>query len=178
MIRRPPRSTLFPYTNALPIFGRVTRELGRFVLPVRIHVPGWSGEDKVRRRVEIDRAIGLITPPAGTVIERPVLSKWNFSAARLRLLGLAAFLPLLLLAAATVVLNSITRAIGAISPAILGVACAAPVLLVTGSEVDEITLVGLAAAVCCTVPSTVISIVRASGSTVATYRAVRRVALP
>src|SRR5688572_30929395 len=116
MIRRPPRSTLFPYTNALPIFGRVTRELGRFVLPVRVHIPGWSLEDKVRRRVEIDRAIGLITPPAGTVIERPSLSRWNFSAAKLRLLGLAAFLPLLLLGGATVVLNSFARALGAVAP--------------------------------------------------------------
>jgi hypothetical protein len=159
------------------VIGRVTRELGRFVLPVRVRVPGWN-EDKLRWRGEIDRTIALMAPPAGTVIERPSLSKWNFSAAKLRLLGLAAFLPVLLLAAATVVLSSFARAFGAVAPAILGVACAAPLLLLTGSEVDEITLVGLAAAVCCTVPLTVISIVRAAGTTVATYRAVRRVAVP
>ena len=159
------------------VIGRVTRELGRFVLPVRVRVPGWN-EDKLRWRGEIDRTIGLMAPPAGTVIERPSLSKWSFSAAKLRLLGLAAFLPVLLLAAATVVLSSFGRALGAVAPAILGVACAAPMLLLTGSEVDEITLVGLAAAVCCTVPITVISMLRASGGTVATYRAVRHVAVP
>ncbi|HYR28337.1 MAG TPA: ATP-binding cassette domain-containing protein, partial [Thermoanaerobaculia bacterium] len=159
------------------VVGRVSRELGRFVLPVTVHVPGY-GAEKLGRRVEIDRVVSTMTLPAGTVIERPSLSRWSFSAAKLRLLGLAAFLPLLLLAAATVVLNSFGRAVVAVAPALLGVSFAAPVLLLTRSEVDEITLVGLAGAVCCVVPMAAIAIVRAAASTHATYRAVRRDAVP
>ena len=159
------------------VVGRVSRELGRFVLPVTVHVPGY-GEEKLTRREEIDRTVSLVAPPAGTVIERPSLSKWSFSAAKLRLLGLAAFLPLLLLAAATIVLNSLSRALAAIAPAALGVSFAAPLLLFTGSEVDEITLVGIAAAVCCSVPVAVVAIARAATTTHATYRSVRRMVMP
>ena len=158
------------------VIGRLTRELGRFVLPVTVRVPGW-GEEKLARREEIDRITSLVAPPAGTIIDRPSLSRWTFSAAKLRLLGLAAFLPVLLIAAATVILNSFARAALATAPSILGVSVAAPLLLLTGSEVDEITLVGLAAAVCCTVPATVIAIVRSGSTTGRAYRAVRQIAV-
>ncbi len=141
---------LFIERNAV-VPGRVTWELGRYVLPVTIYVPGW-GDEKLKRRREIDRTLATMALPAGVMIERPSLAEWTFSKEKLRLLSLAAFLPLLLIAAACVVLSSFPRALVACAPALLGIAVAAPLLLLARAQTGEITIVALAAAVCGTMP--------------------------
>jgi ABC-2 type transport system ATP-binding protein len=159
------------------VIGQLTRELGRYVLPVVVHMSTYD-EQALEQRIKIDRSFASIALPPGTLLERPSLSKWTFSKEKLRLLGLAAFLPLLLLAAACVVLNSAQRALIAAAPAALAIALAAPMLLMTESEVDEITLLAIAAAVCCVLPVIVDLVIRAGSSTAATYRAVRISAFP
>ena len=153
------------------VVGRVTRELGRYVLPVTIHVPGYN-EEKLERRREIDQAVETMALPAGMIIERPSLEKWTFSKEKLRLLGLAAFLPLLLITTACIVLSSLRRALVACAPAILGIAVAAPLLLLVRADTDEITLIGLAAAVCGTMPVAIATVMRP------TYRELRMTLQP
>lgn len=158
------------------VVGRVTREVGRFVLPVMIWVPGYE-EERARNRVEIDRILSLTPLPPGTAMNRPSLAAWQFSREKIRLFGLAAFLPLLIFAAATVVLNSFARALVALAPALLGVAFAAPLLMLTGSEVDEVTLLAMGGAVCCVAATTAVAAAR-SRDTDGTYRTLRDSAVP
>jgi len=141
---------LFTARNAI-VPGRVTRELGRYVLPVTVRVPGF-GEEKLKRRDEIDRTLRTMALPAGAMLERPSLAKWTFSKEKIRVLALAAFLPLLLIAAACIVSSSFARALVACAPAVLGIAIAAPLLLVVRAQTDEITIVAIAAAVCGAMP--------------------------
>ena len=143
-------SPLFVARNTM-IPGRVTRELGRYVLPVTISVPGY-GEEKLVRRRQIDRTLGTMTLPAGASMERPSLDEFAFTKEKLRVLSLAAFLPLLLIAAACIALSSFARAFVACAPALLGISIAAPLLLLARAQTDEITIVALAAAVCGTMP--------------------------
>ena len=142
---------LFTARNSI-VPGQVTRELGRYVLPVSIRVPGFDAEEKDKRRREIDRTLATMTLPAGTMLDRPSLEQWTFSKEKIRVLSLAAFLPLLLLAAACIVLSSFARAFVACAPAILGIAIAAPVLLFARVQTDELTIIAIAAAVCGTLP--------------------------
>ncbi|HEX6098294.1 MAG TPA: efflux RND transporter permease subunit [Thermoanaerobaculia bacterium] len=146
-----PIPALFVARNAI-VPGRVTRELGRYVLPVTVQVPGWNEEETVKKRGEIDRTLATLSLPPGVMLERPSLARWTFSKEKIRVLSLAAFLPLLLIAAACVVLSSFPRALVACAPAILGIAVAAPLLLLARVQTGEITIVALAAAVCGTMP--------------------------
>jgi ABC-type multidrug transport system ATPase subunit/multidrug efflux pump subunit AcrB len=146
------------------VAGNVTRELGRYVLPVTVWVPGF---ELLEKRKEIDRVVAATVLPAGTVVDRPSLESWTFSRAKLRLAGLAAFLPLLLFATAAVILSSLRQALVAMTPAVFGLAFAAPLLRLVSAEVDEITLVVLAAVMCCGVAGAVAMLLRAHGLGVA-----------
>ena len=159
------------------VAGGLLRELGRYVLPVTIRIPG-HGEQKLGKRDEIDRVLSLAQLPAGVALERPSLTDWSFSVAKLRLLALAAFLPLLLIGAAAIALDSFASALAAVSASVAGVACAAPALLLTSSNVDELTLLAIAAAVCCTCANAVVVLIRSRAQTNASYRTLRRFAVP
>src|SRR5256885_9656198 len=52
MIRRPPRSTLFPYNDALPICAGVGVHAHRLAVPLLRHLPGLAGRRADRRSEE------------------------------------------------------------------------------------------------------------------------------
>jgi ABC-2 type transport system ATP-binding protein len=159
--------------------GAVTRELGRFVLPVEVMIGGQILEQAIAKREEVDRSISLAVLPPGVIVERPELGSWNFSASKMRLAAVAAFLPLLLITAAAIALSSLVRAAVAMAPAAIGVAFVAPVLAAVPARLDEITLLAAGAAVCCTAAFTVVTLLRiGGGGTGRTYRVLRREARP
>src|SRR5947199_2706080 len=58
MIRRPPRSTLFPYNDALPIYteaGRLLREAKRTEFVELVESGALVGDDKFQPAVEVQR---------------------------------------------------------------------------------------------------------------------------
>ncbi len=159
--------------------GAVTRELGRFVLPVDVRIEAPTQEQAFAKREAVDRSVSLASLPAGVFIERPQLGTLTFSAAKLRLAAVAAFLPLLIFTAAAIALSSLARAAVAMAPAVVAVAFVAPVLSVAAARLDEMTLLATGAAVCCIAALAVTTLLRIGGDSVArTYREVRRHAHP
>jgi ABC-2 type transport system ATP-binding protein len=153
--------------------GGVTRELGRFVLPMEISVSAQTAEQLLARRLEIDRMVSLFPLPAGVIAERPQLAAWSFSMAKFRLAAVAAFLPLLLFTAAAIGLGSLGRALVALAPAAVSIAVVAPVLAAVQARLDEIALLATGAAVCCVTALAVGAHVRISGPAGGAYRFVR-----
>ena len=145
--------------------GAMTRELGRFVLPIAVRVRGASREQALAKRSAIDRTIGLAAFPAGVVAERPSLVSWKFSAAKLRLVTLAAFLPVLLLTAAAMALGSLSSALLALTPAAMALAVIAPALTAASARLDETTLLAAGAALCCVVAAATVTLLRFTGHT-------------
>jgi ABC-type multidrug transport system ATPase subunit len=159
--------------------GSVTRELGRFVLPVEVAVSAPSQEQAFARREEIDRSVSLASLPAGVIVERPQLAAWTFSAAKLRLAAVAAFLPLLIFTAAAIALSSLARAAVAMAPAVVAIAFVGPVLVAVDMRLDEMTLLATGAAICGITALTVVTLLRIGGDSAArTYRTVRTNARP
>jgi ABC-type multidrug transport system ATPase subunit len=140
--------------RASSINGGMTRELGRFVLPVNVRVHAPSPEQALAKRKDVDRTVGLTLLPAGVVAVRPSLDSWKFSAAKLRLVALSAFLPILLFTAAAMTLGSLGRALIALTPAALALAFVAPALTIATARLDELTLLAVGAALCCVVAAT------------------------
>jgi ABC-type multidrug transport system ATPase subunit len=160
------------------IEGAVTRELGRFVLPVEISVRGATAEQLITKRSEIDRAVSLYPLPAGVIVERPQLASWSFSIAKLRLVSVAAFLPLLLFTGSAIVLGSLARAAAALAPGVVSIAFVAPILAATQTRLDEMTLLAAGAALCCVAALTVAALLRIGGRAGGAYRFVRNFARP
>ena len=152
--------------------GAVTRELGRFVLPVDVSIRKASRELALAKREEIDRIVSQAPLPAGVIAERPQLGAWNFSAAKLRLAAVAAFLPLLLFTAAAIVLGSLPRAVVALAPATVAIAFVAPVLAAAGARLDETTLLATGAALCGVTALAAVTLLRIGGAAAA-YRVLR-----
>ncbi|MEA2237879.1 MAG: type transport system ATP-binding protein [Thermoanaerobaculia bacterium] len=153
--------------------GGVTRELGRFVLPMEIGVSAQTAEQLLAKRIEIDRTVSLFPLPAGVIAERPQLAAWSFSMAKFRLAAVAAFLPLLLFTAAAIALGSLGRALVALAPATVSIAVVAPVLAAVQARLDEIALLATGAAVCCVTALAVGALLRISGPAGGAYRLVR-----
>ena len=158
--------------------GGVTRELGRFVLPMEIGVSGQTTEQLLAKRLEIDRMVSRFPMPAGVIAERPQLAAWSFSMAKFRLAAVAAFLPLLLFTAAAIALGSLGRALIALAPATVAVAVVAPVLAAVQARLDELALLATGAAICCVAALAVVSLLRTGGTAGGTYRLVRTHARP
>jgi ABC-type multidrug transport system ATPase subunit len=153
--------------------GDVTRELGRFVLPIDVSLRAPTREQAIAGRMDVDRAVALFPLPAGVIAERPPLAAWSFSVARMRLAALAAFLPLLIFTAATIALSSLARAAAALAPGAVAVALVAPLLAAASAQLDEMTLLATGAALCCVTAMAVVTLLRIGGSVVRTYRFVR-----
>jgi ABC-type multidrug transport system ATPase subunit len=153
--------------------GAVTRELGRFVLPMEVAVSAQTAEQLITKRLDIDRMVALFPMPAGVIAERPQLAAWSFSIAKFRLAAVAAFLPLLLFTAAAIALGSLTRALIALAPAVVALAFVAPVLAAAAARLDEMALLATGAALCCVVALAVMALLRSRSSTSGTYRFVR-----
>jgi ABC-2 type transport system ATP-binding protein len=158
--------------------GGVTRELGRFVLPIEVAVSAYTAEGLTAKRLDIDRMVSLFPMPAGVIAERPQLAAWSFSIAKFRLVAVAAFLPLLLFTAAAIALGTLTRALIALAPAAVSLAFVAPVLAAAAARLDEMALLATGAALCCVVALAVTALLRSKGSTNGTYRLVRGHARP
>ena len=176
LVREPSLATNFELRNEY-VPGGAMRELGRFVLPVNIAVRGYHDE-RIKRRTEIDRTLSTMALPAGVTLERPSLSEWTLSLEKLRLLAMAAFLPLLLFAAAAIALSSLRGAAAAVATSIAGFAAAAPMLQLTSAHVDELTLLALGGSTCCVTAFAAVALVRARERTGAAYRSQRRFTAP
>jgi ABC-2 type transport system ATP-binding protein len=160
-----------------PVSGRVTRELGRFVLPIIVGIDGYELKERKNRRANVDRTLSLMHFPAGIVFERPPLGAWDVSREKLRLFGLAALLPSMLFALAAIVLSSLRRALLALAPALVGVACVSPALLLAFASMDEVVLLVAGAAVCCVTALSTVALLHFTG-VAAMYRLLRRAFVP
>ena len=169
-------SELFEARTAL-LTGGATRELGRFVLPVTARIPGPFIQLEAVR-ANLDRAIAGMPLPPGVTIERPSLSKWRFSKAKVRTFVLASLLPALLLAIAAIVLSSVPWAAASVAVILPGVSLVPLLFFALAADVDERTLFGIAGAASACTAVAVAALVRAGRSTRTIYRAVRRMALP
>jgi ABC-2 type transport system ATP-binding protein len=159
------------------ILGSVEREVGRFVLPVSIRVPGMTLESLPKQREALDASLATLPLPPDTTLVRPSLSPWHFSIEKVRLIGMAAIVPLLLFAAAVIVLNSPTRGLFALAPSAIAISCVAPLLRLTHGNVDESVLLAMAAALCCVTANSTLALAR-SHTIAAAYATFRDSAAP
>jgi len=132
---------------------RVARQSGRFVVPVEISILQSQEEVRKTRRKDIDRSLRQLALPAACDLELPSLRSeiWNGDLWRLIALGLA--VPLLLFALAACRLGSLARGLAALSPLLLGLVAALPLVAARLERIDELTLFALATALSLALPS-------------------------
>ncbi len=146
----------------------VRRQSGRFVLPITLTVTGSIKAERKSSRARIDRALGALRLPAGTVIERPELNPAIWNRERLRMLAIAGALPALFFALAVCRLNSVWSGLATLIPPALGVAASAPWIQAAQGHLDELTLLLLAAALAGSFP---VALEAAGATTAATLAA-------
>jgi ABC-2 type transport system ATP-binding protein len=129
---------------------RITRQSGRFVLPIAVQLPFNSETLRFSRRQEVDRSLGQLVLPPGVDLERPELSTAARQRERLRLALPAAILPLLLVAVAAWRLGAPWRAPAVLVPLTAGLIAAAPMVWSGLGQIDEPGLFALAAALALT----------------------------
>ena len=135
-----------------PVYPRVARQSGRFVLPIEVQLPFNSEEVRLTRRREIDRSLSQLRLPAGVDLERPPLSLRLWQPERLRVVALALAVPLLLFAVAALRLGGPLRALVALVPLAAGLLAATPLVQATLGQVDELTVFALAASLALALP--------------------------
>ncbi len=128
------------------------RQSGRFVLPMSVQVPGFSTQYRRIVRAQIHHQLYEMPLPPGVALERPETNPFYWSRERLRMLAVAAALPLLMLAVAVCRLNSIAVSLAAATPVAAGLLAATPWILAAKGHVDEMTLLGLAMALAGSLP--------------------------
>lgn len=132
---------------------RVARQSGRFVVPIEFRLHLSAEKARLDRRKEIDRGLAHLRLPAGVDLERPALSLLFWQPDRLRVIGLALAVPLLLFAVAAWRLGGLLSALAALAPLAAGLAAAMPFVGATLGQVDELTVFALAASLCLALPS-------------------------
>jgi len=131
---------------------QVARQSGRFVLPIEVQIPLSNQEARLGRRRKIDTNLSQIRLPAGVELERPALTLHLWQPERLRVAALALAVPLLLFALAVVRLGGPLRALVTLVPLAAGLLAAAPLAAATLGQVDELTVLALAASLCLILP--------------------------
>jgi ABC-2 type transport system ATP-binding protein len=132
---------------------RVARQSGRFVVPIEIRL--FRNGDLVRKtlRKNVDRSLGQLALPDGCGLDRPPLEERFWERERLRVIALALAVPLLLFAVASCRLDSLVRALAALAPLGAGLLAALPLVAASLGQVDELTVLALAASLALTLPS-------------------------
>jgi ABC-2 type transport system ATP-binding protein len=131
---------------------QVARQSGRFVLPIEVQIPLSNKEARLDRRRKIDTNLSQLRLPAGVDLERPALTLHLWQPERLRIAALALAVPLLLFALAAVRLGGPLRGLVALVPLAAGLLAAAPLAAATLGQVDELTVLALAASLCLILP--------------------------
>jgi ABC-type multidrug transport system ATPase subunit len=154
---------------------QIARQSGRFVLPIEIQNPLSNQDARIERRRQIDTNLSQLRLPAGVDLERPPLKLRFWQPDRLRVAALALAVPLLLFALAAVRLGGPLRALVTLLPLAAGLLAAAPLTAATLGQVDELTVLALAASLCLSLPPAA-EAVSAGGerSGGALYRGLRR----
>jgi ABC-type multidrug transport system ATPase subunit len=113
------------------------RQSGRFVLPVTFRLSGWGVKGL---RDNLDRSLSVLLLPPGCDLERPDVRPHRWTRERVRAITLAALVPLLLLAAAILLLDSAVAGAASLFPLALALALATPLLALGWIVLDEATL--------------------------------------
>ena len=124
---------------------RVTRQSGRFVLPIEVQIALNSEALRLTRLQEIHRSLGQLALPPGVDLERPELSAAARQRERLRRALPVVILPLLLLAVAACRLGAPWRALAVLVPLAAGAVAATPAVRSGLGQIDEPGLFALAA---------------------------------
>lgn len=123
----------------------VSRQSGRFVVRVLVSRAGtWDLDHWLGIRKEIDRRLSNLEFMSGAEMKRPEIRPFRLNDDGVRLLVMASAVPLLIVLIAVVWVNSLWRFLPFILPPVLGVAAATVVIGVSGTGVDELSLVMLA----------------------------------
>jgi ABC-type multidrug transport system ATPase subunit/multidrug efflux pump subunit AcrB len=162
--------------RASVVLGSAQRELGRFVVPVDIGVAGFDEVTRFDHREKIDRFIEELPMPADVSIARPSLSKWNMSREKLRAIGLAALLPMLLFVVAAIALSSTRAALMSLAPAGAGVALTGALMMTTSAAIDEPTILAMSGAACCVTALAIVAL--RAHTNVSAYRMLRGASVP
>jgi ABC-type multidrug transport system ATPase subunit len=131
---------------------RLSRQSGRFILPVSVDLTEPSTTGRRSRREAIDRGLARVALPAGCSLERPALSFFALHREDLRGAALAGSLALLWLAVAGIRLDSLRAGLASLAPLALGLAMATPAIWAAAGATDELTLLGLAASLAGALP--------------------------
>jgi ABC-type multidrug transport system ATPase subunit len=134
------------------VMPQVARQSGRFVLPVEVQIPLSNKGARLDFRRKIDTNLSQLRLPAGVDLERPALTLRLWQPERLRVAALALAVPLLLFALAAVRLGGPLRGLVTLVPLAAGLLAAAPLAAATLGQVDELTVLALAASLCLTLP--------------------------
>lgn len=121
----------------------IRRQSGRYVLPVTVAF--LSTLRRYEDRVAVDRSLRFSLVPSGCDLELPSLRPEYFGPERRRMLAIAATLPVLLWALASIRLDSAWRGLVALAPLVVGLAAATPWIRAAKGHVDEMTLFALGA---------------------------------
>jgi ABC-2 type transport system ATP-binding protein len=124
---------------------RITRQSGRFVLPIEIQLPLRGEELRLTSRRTMDRSLAQLALPPGVDLERPSLSVAVQQRERLRRALPVVILPFLLLAVAACRLGAPWRALAVLVPLAAGAVAATPVVRSGLGQIDEPGLFALAA---------------------------------
>jgi ABC-type multidrug transport system ATPase subunit len=135
------------------IHPRVARQSGRFVVPVEINILLSREEVRKEKRKDVDRSLRQLALPAACDLELPSLRSEIWNGDRWRLIALGLAVPLLLFALAACRLGSLARGLAALSPLLLGLVAALPLVAARLERIDELTLFALAAALALALPS-------------------------
>ena len=153
----------------------LARQSGRFVMPVDLRIPLSSEEARREKRREIDRSLGQVSLPSGSELERPSLAPALWQGERVRLIALAAAIPLLLFTVAACRLGSLLLGLAALAPLGLGLLAATPVIQSGLGQADEVTVFALAAALALALPAVVeATLLAKAGRPSHLYRSLRR----
>jgi ABC-type multidrug transport system ATPase subunit len=170
-------TTLFAVAEEVT-YDRVARQAGRFVLPVDVTLPYSAKAMREKARASIDASLNRLPLPPGCDLERPRLAPSVWERERMRVLLLALAVPLLLFAVAACRLDSPLRALAVLITLGLGLLAAAPLVAASLGQVDELTVLALAASLALTLPTAteVAGASRAAGPAAGArlYRSVRR----
>ncbi len=156
------------------LYPRVLRQSGRFVVPIEIRLPSASEEVRKQRRKEMDRSLGLLPLPAGADLERPSLTGDAWRRERVRVVALALAVPLLLFAVAACRLGALARGLAALLPLVMGLMAALPFVALSLGQVDELTVLALAAALAMVLPSAAEAAAPDASTGGRLYRSLRR----
>lgn len=131
---------------------RIRRQGGRYVLPINLRLRGELEAGRRESAATIQYHLRKFRTDTGVDLELPDIGYRTLRRERLRLWSMAAALPVLMWILAVCRLNSFSLGSVALAPLVIALAASTPWLRSAKQNIDEMVLIGLAAALVAALP--------------------------